>query len=157
MRRVLVLTLLLGACGPDNKRGDDAPDAFAECSEDAHRCQGATWQSCVGGMWQNAIDCPTSCVDGLGCADCVPGTNACKDGNVWTCGADGMLSTEVQQCTGNTVCIDGACVDACADAATSKSYLGCEYWAVDLDNAVEVFAMDAFFGCALYTGTVQRN
>ena len=32
--------------------------------------------------------------------------------------------------------MNGACVDACNDAAASRSYIACEYWAVDLDNAV---------------------
>lgn len=36
-------------------------------------------------------------------------------------------------------CIDGVCNSACAIAEAQHSYIGCEYWPVDLGNAVEVF------------------
>src|SRR4029078_5722793 len=36
------------------------------------------------------------------------------------------------------LCLCGVCVALCAAAAESKSYIGCEYYAVDLDNAIEV-------------------
>src|SRR5262245_57097016 len=53
--------------------------------------------------------------------------------------------TVVEQCplycaiTGCTSCIGPDCIsDACMQSAMDQSYLGCEYWAVDLDNATEV-------------------
>jgi len=129
MTCVLCVALIV-ACGPGRKSGDDdgSPDALIECMpEDSHRCQGATYQTCTGGTWQNAVDCPTACVDSLGCVQCTPGQTFCKDGNVWVCDDTGNPGSEVMQCGGATVCAGGSCVDACADAAASKSYIGCEY------------------------------
>jgi hypothetical protein len=150
MRVTCVLCVaLIVACGPGRKSGDDdgSPDALIECMpEDSHRCQGATYQTCTGGTWQNAVDCPTACVDSLGCVRCTPGQTFCKDGNVWVCDDTGNPGSEVMQCGGATVCAGGSCVDACADAAASKSYIGCEYWAVDLDNATEILGGPPPFG-----------
>ena len=138
--RVLALAAILAACGPSNRNnGDDTPDAMTDCMQEGmHRCTGATYQVCTGGSWTTNADCPVSCSDALGCVECTPGQTYCKDGNVFSCGDDGHPGTQVQECTGATVCVDGACADACADAAMNKSYIGCEYAAVDLDNAVEV-------------------
>src|SRR5687768_3131624 len=140
-RVTCVLALFVVACGNPSRGGDDTTtDAMAEClPEGAHRCEGSTYQTCTGGTWQTAIDCPQACLDNLGCVQCHPGQTFCKDGNVWSCDDQGNPGSEVAACTGVNTCVGGTCVDACADAASSKSYIGCEYWAVDLDNAIEVW------------------
>lgn len=151
-----LIALSLVACGsPSRKNGDGTtePDALIECTtEGAHRCQGASYQTCTGGLWQTAVDCPQQCLDSLGCVQCTPGQPFCKDGNVWSCDDQGNPAMQVQECTGVNVCAAGSCVDACADAEASKSYIGCEYWAVDLDNAVEVWSLS---GGTCSQGTAQ--
>ncbi len=142
MQRLFWVVLVFAACGSPKHSGDDGPetDALVECdSEGMHRCMGSTYQTCNAGLWQTAVDCPQQCVDSLGCVQCAPGQTFCQDGNVWSCDDSGNPGGEVQACMGQNTCVNGSCVDACADAASSKSYISCEYWAVDLDNAVEVW------------------
>ena len=37
----------------------------------------------------------------------------------------------------NAECLNGACVDECAEAIAARSYFGCEYWSAITDNAVD--------------------
>jgi hypothetical protein len=130
---------------------------MGECTEGANRCDGPTWETCTGGMWQTAVNCPTACAEGIGCVQCVPGTTACMNGDVYSCDANGNPGTLSMQCTGSTICQNGACIDACMDAVANRSYVGCEYWAVDLDNALEIADLQAnasfFSACDLLTGS----
>ncbi|MCA9675393.1 MAG: IgGFc-binding protein [Kofleriaceae bacterium] len=139
----------LAACGGDPQNNDDdgSPDAAMECASGATQCAGNTFQSCDGGQWTTTAQCPALCDNDLGCVQCVHDTRFCMDDSVYQCNPQGTGSTVSETCSGGAHCSGGACVDLCADAAESKSYLGCDYYAVDLDNAIEVIN-PSFLGCA---------
>lgn len=162
MRLLLGLALIAAACGPSSRKGggDDTPiDAMEpECNLGTHRCNSSTYEVCSNGTWLTQEECPVACNETLGCVQCSPGNNVCMNGDVHSCGPDGNVGGVVTACTGSNICQNGACVDACMDAAMKRSYTGCEYWAVDLDNAVEVLGVPTFLGCSfLAQGSVQRN
>ena len=77
------------------------------------------------------------CAPGLGCRPCLPGSYVCDGANVVRCTPEGQLGQTVQSCDveGGETCYRGQCLNACDAAAEERSYIGCEYWAVDLDNA----------------------
>ncbi len=77
------------------------------------------------------------CVPGLGCAACRPGSFRCDGQDLMRCADDGSGFSLQESCGAGTTCntISGSCVDACAEAAESNSYLGCEYWAVPTLNS----------------------
>jgi hypothetical protein len=158
---LLVGALFSAACGPGNRppvSGDggvepDSPEPV--CSEGNHQCAGSSYFVCSGGQWVTQQDCEAVCSETLGCVECMPNTNVCSGGNVHSCSATGEIGPQTQECTGALVCQEGACVNACDAAAMKRSYTGCEYWAVDLDNAVEVLDLAGGLDCG--TGSVVRN
>ena len=162
MRALAIYLAIVAACGPSDRNPGGGMDANpGDCVEGTFRCNSTTWETCQGGMWVTSVACPVACADGVGCVQCAPGTNTCVNGDVATCDASGNPGAVSMQCTGSTICENGACVDACADAASSRSYVGCEYWAVDLDNALEVADTQAnasfFFPCDLLTGSTPAT
>src|SRR5205085_1165818 len=84
---------------------------------------------------------------------CNPSFPVCVGDDIHTCNADGTVGPLVETCPGGT-CINGGCNDACAAAVANRSYIGCEYWPVDLDNAVEVQGTEFLpgFGCPQPSG-----
>jgi hypothetical protein len=152
----------LGACassgsGDADAGGNNNGDAGTTMctSEGATQCAASTFQTCQGGEWVDSQSCtpPTVCDSTLGCVSCFPGTNYCVDNDVHACTDQGQQGGLVESCSGGTQCVGGMCKDPCAEAEANRSYLGCEYYAVDLDNAVEVIApYDAFTCTLLYNG-----
>src|SRR5262249_5084217 len=119
------------------------------------RCQYGTYQVCMDGTWQDQQSCtlPQICNDTHGCVDCDPSVSTtCQGDSVYMCNSDGTLGPKVQDCAFES-CVNGMCQDPCSAAAASRSYIGCEYWPVDLDNAVEVLAPYSPLTCSLYMGS----
>ncbi|MDI7269352.1 MAG: IgGFc-binding protein [Myxococcota bacterium] len=123
--------------------GYDARDGDAgECREGERRCASeAVLQTCVGGRWVPGTSCAESgdiCVEGLGCVSCAPGRQRCEEDDALRCGPDGETWEVVDTCdtAAGEACDPtiGVCIDLCARAAAERSNIGCEYWAVDLDN-----------------------
>jgi len=138
----------LGACGSsDDSAVDGRTDARddgggGDCRAGEARCSGTVYETCVDGHWGTGVDCEGRgdvCVDALGCVDCFPDSTRCEGNDVVRCGDDGTTGTTIDTCDplAGESCdpVSGVCIDPCGVAAAERSNIGCEYWAVDLDNA----------------------
>ncbi|NUO52760.1 MAG: hypothetical protein HOV80_28275 [Polyangiaceae bacterium] len=107
------------------------------CTTGVEVCEG------IGGFakWTNVDDCAARgkvCVESdFTCKTCLPASYFCEGRDVYLCGDDGESKTKVQTCDAEQglACRVGSCQKLCTVAAQQKSNVGCEYWAVDLDNA----------------------
>ncbi|MBK7191914.1 MAG: IgGFc-binding protein [Myxococcales bacterium] len=124
MRPLMPACLLLSlvACGPSVTGGGDDDDTLIDAR----------------------VDSPTG-------GACTPGVNVCVGTEVHACLPDGTVGPSPLQNCAPMTCVAGQCMTGggattCADAEASRSYLGCEYWPVDLDNAVEVNGTEFFPG-----------
>lgn len=113
------------------------------CVEGVERCSANRLERCNddGTAWNVVDDCSadgTICVLDRGCRPCVPDAVTCIGQDIVRCRPDGSDVDVVATCDGarQQVCAGGECRDACALAADSRDYEGCEYWPIDLDNAV---------------------
>jgi len=92
---------------------------------------------CVDGEPGDVEVCPDACAPGVGCTACVPGEGICVGNVVHVCSEDGSQTDEVlEECDVNAgeLCANGKCGTACEIAADQPSNVGCEFWAVDLDQ-----------------------
>jgi len=136
----VLTSIVLVGCGDDAppRPGRDASvdGASGPCTAGEIQCTGRRVDTCVGGAFVPGDPCPSDrvCVAGYGCRACSPGSRYCLDREIRLCGADGESSTLEGTCDGTLACRAGVCVDACTAARDDRSNIGCEYWAVDLDN-----------------------
>jgi hypothetical protein len=72
------------------------------------------------------------------CTLCLPEVLFCDGQDVGLCAADGESFEVTETCDPSVgeACRGGACPHLCSLASQEKSNVGCEYWAVDLDNAM---------------------
>jgi hypothetical protein len=122
------------------------------CEEGTLRCSSAL-EICVNGdsgaEWTIKDDCAAQdlvCDIGLEkCANCIHGELFCVGQEVSLCDDLGETSSVEDTCDPSIgeACRNGTCPILCALAQEEKSNVGCEYWAVDLDNAMIDVARNA--------------
>lgn len=146
-----LLPALLVVIGASSCRFDPAyrdfpePEA-AKCTPGLVECRGASLVRCEGNSVNVIDDCGArsmACAPQLlRCTPCLPNELTCSSSEgtseVQRCDGDGQKRTTIQTCESERgfACRLGACINLCEQAAHDKSNVGCEYWPVDLDNAV---------------------
>lgn len=121
----------------------DFPDPIAyPCTEGVTECRGDTLIHCVNHEVVTVDDCSArgmACASSLlTCTPCRPDATSCDGQDLVRCDAQGQTRSKLKTCdsAAGEACRRDACVSLCLEAAVGKSNIGCEYWGVDLDNAV---------------------
>jgi hypothetical protein len=138
----LTIAFLGAACRFDPSYRDAIDLLTAACTEGVVECRGSSLVRCDGGAPVVVDDCGArgmACAPQLTkCTPCLPDELTCDGSDVLRCDGAGQARTKIDTCDaeGGFACRSGACSQLCKQAALDKSNIGCEYWPVDLDNAV---------------------
>lgn len=140
---------LVSSCSFDAAYRDVALALTPACSEGAVACVGEALSRCetvagTGGdlAWVTLDSCSDRGLvcgsPSLGCTPCRPRETRCEGATVVQCSIEGVSFSPRETCdvTKGLACRSGSCQALCNLADREKSNVGCEYWAVDLDNAV---------------------
>jgi hypothetical protein len=126
----LLFGATLATCGP-------GPREQGEC---AGRCTALGYEKChEDGTFDPPVACgpDETCDPTRGCVVCVPDSlysGGVTSNDVLRCNADGTAGEFVESCPAESVCSEGQCKTPCEAAEDNPSNLGCDFWAVDLDN-----------------------
>lgn len=143
----VALSCLATSCFDSGERWDVGalPSVPSGCTRGAVRCNVDVLERCnpEGTLehWDTDLDCAAAglvCAPTLGrCAACAPGSGYCDATTPHLCRGDGSGYDLGHACVAEQglACRDGQCADLCGQARDRRSNVGCEYWAVDLDNA----------------------
>ncbi|AWV90511.1 IgGFc-binding protein [Bradymonas sediminis] len=152
------LLLLMGSGCSDNNPGDstadtsvsDTPDATDPDTSEPVACEPNELLRCTEENTPGTLQCNSSgegthearCPEGSVCRDaacvsvfCVPGSTRCDSPEQsQICNEEGTAWVDRDTCSGGDRCEAGYCLNRCEVANATGSYIGCEYWAVELEN-----------------------
>jgi hypothetical protein len=171
---LFLVTELIPACAASGEKDSNARPGDGGLFGDGDICGfclGQLYTPCdSAGRPGTAVECPIDqvCVAQRGCLPCKPGSETCVGNAVHTCNDTGNPGDKVKDCdiSKGERCSNGQCKTACEAAAESPSNVGCEFWAVDLDNAKNIIddAANKPWGLVLSnagdstaTVTIERN
>src|SRR6185503_9025742 len=146
----LLAVLAAPSCFDRGSRWQETPaplPAGPICEIGAERCALGKLERCDNdtsgtAAWTTLEDCIQQGLVCAGtllkCTHCIPDQGSCQGQQTATCDHQGETTTFGAICdpTQGIVCREGNCVNLCVLASTQRSNEGCEYWAVDLDNAM---------------------
>ncbi|MDQ3031661.1 MAG: IgGFc-binding protein [Myxococcota bacterium] len=116
---------------------DGGPPVF-RCTPGTTGCLGNLSYVCGddGSSRASETMCDSACDPELRCVLCRPGSRRCEGDTSMVCSTDGRSWVTGRDCSewGSTCGGSGYCTDACAEAESTKSNVGCEYWPVPLAN-----------------------
>lgn len=135
----LMAASVAAACGSPPQFIVNPVDDPCEGITSPSLCLDGLFRTCAGGQTITTENCEQQnllCVDSIGCRQCEPGAVRCTGETVERCQSDGSMYVAQATCEPSLGerCSPLGCRNLCADAATSRSYLGCEYWATTTPN-----------------------
>jgi hypothetical protein len=128
----LIICLAVAACGPSGRdNGGNCPGL----------CTALGYQECNDGAYSPPVECGLDqiCDPNAGCVVCPPEQLYCAGptaNDVFRCNKDGTAGDFVEACPADHVCSGGECKTPCEAAEDNPSNVGCDFWAVDLDNEI---------------------
>ena len=120
------------SCSPGAFQGCDDPNNVRICNDAG---DGYDVEAC-------GDDAPNCIASRDGCTEevCIPRSTRCnpeRPDDSELCNEAGSEWTFIETCSDGDECISGVCGSPCEENAKVASFLGCDYWALDLDNVDE--------------------